>query len=199
MGETTTAIVAPAIDIAQLARSISRGLIEYQDGERALQAAEQKTVSLRTVQQRRRLELGRLLIEAKRGIKHGGWLPYLEKLGIEARTATNWMRESGYLESKSESSADDSDLSPRIAAGIDKRPRKRDEEPDPPAERPALRSIPDEEPNLFASWKRDMSRALVGLDKMIMGYAKSWPKRSRSDLARALRGIAERIESMTED
>ena len=42
--------------------------------------------------------LGRLLIDAKRGIKHGGWLPFLEKLGIADRTAREWMQEAGHIE-----------------------------------------------------------------------------------------------------
>lgn len=201
------AIVEPA-DVGQLARSIARAHVEYQDGERTLQAAERKTEGLREEQRRRRLELGRMLIEAKRGVKHGGWLSYLEKLGIEPRTATNWMREAGYVdgEAKSESPANDSDLNPRVAAGIDKRPRKRDEQPDPPPSPPREDDEPAprrdrqaEEPGLLATWSRDVGKALVGLDKMIMGYAKSWPKRSRIDLARTLRSVAERIESMAGD
>lgn len=197
------AIVASAFDLDVRAREFSREHVQYQDGERALQSAEKRTESLREEQRRRRIALGNRLIEDKARIKHGGWLPYLEKLGIEQRTASNWMREAGYLEGKSESSGNDSDLNPRVAAGIDKRPRKRDEEPDEPPQREAETrpATPEavEEPNLFASWKRDISRALVGLDKMIMGYAKSWPKRSRSDLASALRSVADRIESMTGD
>lgn len=196
---SSASTAAPSRDLGQL---IARAHIEYQDGERALQASESKTEGLRQVQQRRRLDLGRMLIEAKAGVKHGGWLPYLEKLGIAERTARVWMQEAGYLDGKSAADSDAADLNPRVAAGIDKRPRKRDEEPDPepPAERPALRSVPDDEPpNLFASWKRDISRALVGLDKMIMGYAKSWPKRTRRDLVATLRSVADRIEGMTGD
>lgn len=59
-------------------------------------------------------------------VQHGGWLPYLEKLGIEARNAQNWMTLAGYLE-KNETRADVSFLpppAPTLAdAGIDKRPR----------------------------------------------------------------------------
>lgn len=66
-------------------------------------------------------------------IKHGGWLPYLEKIGIEERSARNWMALAGYAESKSETLASVSDLPtpvPTLAdAGIDKRPRKRDAMP----------------------------------------------------------------------
>lgn len=194
------AIVEYCVDIERLARTIARGVIEYNDAERALRAAERKTEGMREAQQRRRLDLGSQLIEAKRGIKHGGWLPYIEKLGIPQQTANAWMREAGFLDEQAKSPASEhaGDLPTRVAAGIDKRPRKRDEQPDPPAIR---RDPADDEggPVLHASWRRDMSKALVGIDKMIMGYAKSWPKRSRFDLARTLRGVAERIERMTDE
>lgn len=116
------AIIEPAFDLAQASRDITKAHIEYQDGERALQASEQKTESLREAQQRRRIELGRKLIEAKAGVKHGGWLPFLEKLGIAARTAQEWMVEAGFLEeSKNAANQDAAHLPSRIAAGIDKR------------------------------------------------------------------------------
>lgn len=190
----SSAIVESSVNIEQLARTIARGVIEYNDAERVLQAAERRTEGMREAQQRRRLDLGSQLIEAKRGIKHGGWLGYIEKLGIPQQTANAWMREAGFLDeqAKSPPSEHAGDLPLRVAAGIDKRPRKRDEQPDPP-------DVDDEEPALHASWRRDLSKALVGIDKMIMGYAKSWPKRSRFDLARALRSAAERIESMTDE
>lgn len=201
------AIVEQSVDIEQLARSIARGFVEYQDGERALRDAERKTEGLRERQSQRRLDLGRQLIEAKRGIRHGGWLPYLEKLGIPQQTANAWMREAGFIEeqSKSPASANAGDLgtrSARVEAGIDKRPRKRDEEPANLREdvQPAASDDEgDDPPVLHASWRRDLSKALVGIDKMIMGYAKSWPRRSRFDLAKTLRSVAERIERMTED
>ncbi len=101
------------------------------------------------------MTLGRQLIEAKRGIKHGGWQSYVEKLGIAGSTARAWMQEAGYVESPARGDAGDlPEPSTRVAAGIDRRPRKRDEEPDPPAPivdgscrfattRTTLRSQPD--------------------------------------------------------
>lgn len=211
---SSIAALVEGVDVGQLARDILRAHVEYQDGERTLQAAERKTEGLREEQRRRRVEIGRMLIEAKRGIKHGGWEPYLLKLGIESQRASEWMRLAGHAETKSPASPHVGDLVSRQVpgnvptlrdAGIDKRPRKRDEQPDEPVSRtvqeikppPTAPAEPEEEPSLVASWKRDISKALVGLDKIIMGYAKSWPKRSRSDLARTLRSVAERIESMT--
>lgn len=71
-------------------------------------------------------------IDAKREIPHGGWLPYLEKLGIDKSTASNWMALAGYADAQSQipSTPDVRNLpdAPTLAdAGIDRRPRKRDE------------------------------------------------------------------------
>jgi N6-adenosine-specific RNA methylase IME4 len=38
------------------------------------------------------IRVGRLLNEAKRKLKHGEWLPMLDKLGLNRRTAQIWMR-----------------------------------------------------------------------------------------------------------
>ena len=38
------------------------------------------------------LEAGRLLIEAKTQVRHGQWLPFLESVGMPARTAQQYMR-----------------------------------------------------------------------------------------------------------
>lgn len=197
----TESAIIETVDINQIARDIMRDLVAYQDGERALAAAEKRTEGLREEQARRRIEIGRQLVEAKRGIRHGGWLPYLEKLGIAARTAQEWMAEAGYMDgAKNAANQDAAHLPSRVAAGIDKRPRRRDEQPDRPRETAARAELVVEEPSsLFASWKHDLSRALVGLDKMIMGYAKSWPKRSRSELVRTLRSVADRVEGLAGD
>lgn len=93
---------AAIIDVApeRLAREIAKEHIALQDCERKLADAERKTDGLRQEQARRRVEIGSLLIEAKRTIKHGGWLPYLAKLGIEPRRAQEWMQLAGWVETK---------------------------------------------------------------------------------------------------
>lgn len=153
------AIVESVVDIDQVTREILKEHIALQDDERNADAHEKKSIGYREAAARRRVEIGRMLIEAKRGIKHGGWLPYLEKLGIEPRNAQNWMALAGHVESKNETRPDVSHLpdvghvedsksqtQPSVCdlpdvptlrdAGIDKRPRKSeraDEQPDPPA------------------------------------------------------------------
>jgi hypothetical protein len=48
------------------------------------------------------------------GPVHGGWLPYLEKLGIGDQSARDWMRLAGHLEdSKSQPSQSGCDLPTR--------------------------------------------------------------------------------------
>lgn len=200
--------IVDTVGVNEVARSIARALVVYHDGERALQAAETKTAGLREQQAQRRLYIGRMLFEAKRDVPRGGWEPFIAKLGVSSQRASEWMRLVGFVEStKSPTSENAGDLdTPTLRdAGIDKRPRKRDEQPDPPPRLERREAEASEEqdgddsddaPTLHASWRHDLSKALVGLDKMIMGYAKSWPKRSRSDLARALRSVAERIERM---
>lgn len=200
------AIVQAAVDVQQLARAIAKEHIALQDDERNADAAEKKTISYRESAARRRVEIGRLLIEAKRGVKHGGWSPYLAKLGIEERSARNWMSLAGYAESKTETDGRVSDLpAPTLAdAGIDKRPRKtapREEQPDPPpqarrkADAAPVAAQPAEEVQL--AHRNNIDRALVALNKSILGYAQSWPRRSRVELARMLRGVADSVESMS--
>lgn len=198
------AIIAPSVDLDQVTREIQREHIALRDEERKLAAAETKTQSLREECARRRIEIGRRLIEAKKAIKHGGWLPYLEKLGIEARTASNWMREAGFVEEfKSESRSNDSDLpkraldsfrlNTRVAAGIDKRPRKSDEQPDPELVADNDRSTPVAAlpPTI------DIDRELSRIQDKLCAAASSMPASVRKQIAHELRETARIIEEMS--
>lgn len=174
------AIVAPSIDVQQLAREIAKAHVELQDTDRKLEASEQKTEGLRQQQGRQRVEIGRLLVEAKSGVKHGGWLPYLEKLGIEARNAQRWMELSGYVESsKYDTSQNVSYLNetPTLAdAGIDKRPRKSDS---------------------IGSEKTEPFHVLVASGRLRTSVTKiveSWPRESRRSIPGLLRDLADEIE-----
>ena len=84
------AIVEPAIDIRQLSRDIAREHIALQDIDRKLEANQAQGDSLRARQRQHQLEMGRLLIEAKKQTPHGGWLPFLEKLGISTSSSDRW-------------------------------------------------------------------------------------------------------------
>ena len=168
------AIIEAAVDIGQLAREISRSHIELQECDRKLAASERKTESLREEQRRRRVEIGRLLVEAKRGIKHGGWLPYLEKLGIEPRTAQKWMSE---LEFKYESKANGSHSD-------DDEEDERDDEPEARPRKKAERSEPD------------IDKALSNLSDRAYAIAEKRSGDDRKIIAWRLRETARLIEEM---
>lgn len=197
------AIVAPAIDVEQIARSILKECIALQDCERRLVDAERKTDDLRKEQARRRVELGRLLIEAKRGIKHGGWGPYLERLGIERQRANEWMRLAGYVEEQAKcptsTNAGHLNDAPTLAeAGIDKRPRKsmqREEQPDPPLHS----SYEEQEDDTQAEVERrafDVDRELSRWHQKIVAFAEVCPAAARKQIAHELRQMAQTIESI---
>ncbi len=189
------AIAESAADVQHLAREIARAHVALQDHERALESSERKLEGLREEGARRRVDIGRLLIEAKRGIKHGGWLPYLEALGIGEDSARRWMSLAGFVEQQSKSSTPESvrDLNPATtlaAAGIDKRPRKRDEEPDSDYASSVPSSIPST-PSL------DISRDLAKLTDKICSFAESLTdRRYRALVANQLRETARLIEEM---
>ncbi len=127
-------IVAPAIDIAQLERAVGKANIVYEDATRNVEAAERKTESLREKQAQARLELGYALVDLKKGCRHGEWLPALARAGVAQQRSSECMRVIGHVEeiSKLPTSANVGDLkAPTLRdAGIDKRPRKSDEQPD---------------------------------------------------------------------
>ena len=84
------AIVEPAIDIRQLSRDIAREHIALQDTDRKVEVNAAQGESLRERQTQHRLEMGRLLIEAKKQVPHGGWAEYLRPLGITSQRASEW-------------------------------------------------------------------------------------------------------------
>lgn len=186
------AIVESSVDVQQLARAIAKECVALQECDRQLETIERKGEGLREQQRRHRVEIGRLLIEAKHGIKHGGWLPYLEKLGIESQRASEWMRLAGHVEapSKSPTFSNGGNLpAPTLAdAGIDKRPRKRDAEE---IERDEARTErPEREPSL------DIDAELSRIQNKICQFAESVPPKTRKLIAHELRETAKLIEEM---
>lgn len=190
------AIVEPAFDAERAAREIALAHVALQDCERKLDAIEnqahsimRKAEGLREEQARRRVEIGRLLVEARRVIKHGGWLPYLAKIGIDQQRASEWMRLAGHVESKLPTSPNVGDLNnaPTLAdAGIDKRPRKStraDEQPDLPA---AQRPTPS----------FNIDGELAALRTKLCSFAKSAPAEARAQIAEELRRVASLIDEM---
>lgn len=186
------AIIEAAVDIQQLARAITKEHTALQDDERNADAHERKSTSYRESAARRRVEIGRLLVEAKRGIRHGGWLPYLEKLGIDRQRASEWMRLAGHIEEqpKCPTSANGGHLAaPTLAdAGIDKRPRKRDEQPDE-----TRKSLPIDE---AASRALDIDRELSRWHQKIVAFAEVVTPSARKQIANELRQMANAIETI---
>jgi hypothetical protein len=190
------AIVEPAVDINQITREILKEHVALQEDERNADAHERKGATFRKSAARRHVEIGRRLIEVKRVTKHGGWLPYLEKCGIDERRAREWMQLAGWVESKSATCANAADLpdAPTLAeAGIDKRPRKRDEIDR--AEQPDLPQSPNvdskrEQPAL------DIDRELARIQNKICEFAESVPLKARKLIAHELRETARLIEEM---
>lgn len=99
------AAVIAIVDGVNHVRAVQSAHIALRDAERQLEADEKRSESSREIARRARLSLGRALIEAKRNLKHGEWLPFLEKQGIEERSAQNWMALAGH-EPKSETQPD---------------------------------------------------------------------------------------------
>ena len=123
------AIVQPAFDIDRIQREVAAAVIALQDAERVEKAATEKAERSREEAARRRLDLGRMLVEARkawpsRGPKAKGWGEFLLKVGIAERTAQKYMQFAGHVEI-SASNEDEAETVPTYAAaGIDKRPRK---------------------------------------------------------------------------
>lgn len=189
------AIIAPAVDLDQITRSILKEHIALQDDERNADAHEKKSIGYREAAARRRVEIGRMLIEAKRGIKHGGWLPYLEKLGIGERSARDWMALAGHVETKSEPNQNGSDLErtpTRREVNEARKTAPRDEQPDPPVvdEDDHDEPLPTPAPTL------DIDAELSRIQNKICQFAESVPPKARKLIAHELRETAKLIEGM---
>lgn len=197
---STAPLIESAFDLKRIEREVQQAHIALRDAETASETSERKATTDREEAARRRVELGRALIEARRGCKHGEWLPLLERCGIQERTARRWMELAGWVESKSDTDGDVSDLpaAPTLRdAGIDKRPRKSEQSRAASNELPP--QSPNEEETVPLPRATDLDRALVSIHKTMMGYAKTWPRRSRIELAKTLRSLASEIEGMTDE
>lgn len=196
-----SAVIEPAESFEENTRAILRDHIALQDCEKKIGACESKTASLREEEQKLRIQLGRRLIAAKNSgeIKHGAWLPYIEKLGFADRTARAWMQEAGYVD-KSAANGNAADLDSRQASGVDKRPRKRKVRRDRPDEQPDAEDVPDENdgdpPPTNQGPDLDIDRELSRMSMKIVDYAKQWPRSARAQLAHELRELAKTVEEM---
>lgn len=197
MSRPEIAIVQPAIDIDQLSRSIMKEHIALQDDERSADAHEKKTASFRESATRRRLEIGRLLVEAKARVKWGQWEVYVRKLGIDPRNSESWIEEYKHLD-KSEPDNDGSD-SPKSSTRRQRQaqrkassPRyRKDEQPDPPEP-----SDDDDEDTSQSEPGLDVDQELYRLHRKIVAFAEKCPSSARQQIANELRQMANAIETI---
>lgn len=123
--------------------SLERLIKQVREAYRTFKVAAEEEVKYRDLAARRRLELGRILLEARprwpeRGPNAKGWGDFLRKAGINEDVALVAMKYAGYVD-KTFSGGDDKStgkLPPRmptlLEAGLDSTPRKGDdEEPGP--------------------------------------------------------------------
>lgn len=199
------AIVEPAFDFEQNTRAILKEHIALQDDERNADAHERKSIGFREAAARRRLEIGRMLIEQKRSkkIAHGGWLPYLEKLGINERSAREWMALAGHVETKSEPNQNGADLPTRREVNEARRqdaptrteqptrPAPREEQPDLPTHAEPPRERTPEPPSI------DIDRELSRIQDKLCAAAATVPRSVRTQIAHELRETARIIEEMS--
>jgi len=184
------AIIAPASDLGQIERELQREIIAMQDADRAESAAVERVEKTADAARRQRIVVGQRLVEAKRAVKHGQWLPWLAKIGIGEDSARRWMALAGFMESRTSESVRDMPAPTLAAAGIDKRPRKRDEECSPGSNDQAPIVAPSN-PSL------DISRDLAKLTDKICSFAESIAdKRYRALVVNQLRETARLIEEM---
>ena len=191
------AIVEPAIDLRQLSRDIAREHIALQDTDRKVEANATQGDALRKRQAQHRLEMGWLLIEAKKQIAHGKWHEFLLPLGIPPRTATEWMDESKSAhrnncadspKSRKERQADRaaSNSRTRNHGSVDE-PVDIDEQPDPPEQKSAPEKV---------RHVADLSQTLTKIMTTASDLARKSKERERALIAYNLHETAKLIEEM---
>lgn len=126
----------PAVDVRQAARAVRKAHVALQDAERAESQAAEVHGQKADEAARRRLELGRELILARkawpaRGPNAKGWGDFLRDAGIDDATARRYMALAGYAEEVSLTDDRVSETVPTYReAGIDRRERKAEAEND---------------------------------------------------------------------
>jgi len=182
------AIVEPAIDIRQLSRDIAREHVALQDTDRKVEVNATQGESLRKKQAEHRLEMGRLLIEAKKQVPHGGWLPFLEKLGVARTSATEWMDLAKHVETKlpADTSAGNLPSSRQVAAARREPESVGDEPDDQDVEPDETQPDPPEPFHILI----DAGKLKDGIRRLLKG----WPDKSRRHIPELLRDLAGEIE-----
>ena len=182
------AIVEPAIDIRQLSRDIAREHIALQDADRKVEVNATQGESLRKKQAEHRLEMGRLLIEAKRQVPHGGWLLFLRGLGISSSSADDWRALASTDLSKfpAAMSAGNLPSSRQVAAARREPEPVGDETDDQDVEPDETKPDPPEPFHILV----DAGKLKDGIRRLLKG----WPDKARQHIPELLRDLAGEIE-----
>jgi len=98
-----TSIVITATDLRRVELAVAQRHSALREAEHQEQRAGERHEKAREVTARRRLELGRALVEARkawpaRGPKAKGWGELLERMNISQQNAYNWMGLAGFTE-----------------------------------------------------------------------------------------------------
>lgn len=136
IAEQIQIVAAPELAAVRAAYSALR------EADAQLEKLERKTTAARETQNRRRLELGRALVEARsnwptRGPHAKGWGDFLEAEGIPQRTAYDLMALAGYVEDISATDENVAEIPTHrevVEARRERTQREREEQPDDPAD-----------------------------------------------------------------
>jgi hypothetical protein len=124
----------------------------------------------------------------------------LRRVGIDQDVALDHMKYAGFVESTfpGTNSNVPGKLPTLADAGIDNRPRKRDEEPSPAADwKMEIETRRNEkEPPVPQVATLDIDRELSRLNMKIVSFAEGVPAKARKQIAHELREIASLIEEM---
>lgn len=198
--------VRPAVDVDALARSVRQKHVALQDAERAEKRTAEQAEQAREAAGRLRLDLGRSLIQARkgwpaRGPKAKGWGDFLREQGIGEQSAREWMRLAGYVEEISKPDGDGFEIPTRREMQEAQRPRKVDEPAPAPPPSDFLRA-----PDPPRPWTEDPAPVVslstyqpapvaAGLDEDVLGEI----SRQADDVdrkAQALRSAAQRLTGL---
>lgn len=162
--------VRPAVDIDRLLDEARAAVKAVKEADAKAERTEQMAAHSREEAAKRRLELGRVLIQARkqwpaRGPKAKGWGEFLEKSGIEERTAERYMHLAGYVEKKvSDTGQEVSEIPTYAEAGVKKPEPKPEVIPIKREERPS--SWMTELEQLAESFERNVKAAFSAAQRI---------------------------------
>ena len=173
----TLSIVESAVDIRALERRVQTANIALQDIDKRVEKVGKQFEAVQEERRKARLVLGRELIEARkqwpaRGPRAKGWGDFLAAQGIDQDVALGHMKYAGFVEEAFPGAPEDvpGNLPNGREAGIDKRPRKSEQDDD------------NAEPS-----------ALATLIKAVGSVVRKWPG-DQMEIVRALRRYADELE-----